>query len=128
LLVLALTVAVWKRAIVPLSVRFSALLLATVLVAPHLTVYDLLILAPVLLLLADWLMSVTPSPRTRRIGTALYLVYLLPLLGPLARWTHVQFSVIAMTAVAYLIWRYVSDASPNPLHDKLGELFKIADS
>jgi len=39
------------------------------------------------------------------IGTALYSVYMLPLLGPLARWTHVQLSVIAMGAVVYLIWR-----------------------
>jgi hypothetical protein len=86
-------------------VRFSALLFATVLVAPHLTVYDLVILAPALLLLSDWLMSAVPKRATAQIGTALYCVYMFPLLGPLARWTHLQLSVIAMAAVMLLLWR-----------------------
>ena len=45
LAVLVLAVRVWKSG-ASLPVRFSALLLATVLVSPHLTVYDLVILAP----------------------------------------------------------------------------------
>jgi hypothetical protein len=116
--VLALTIASWKRASdVPLALRYSALLLATVLVAPHLTVYDLVILAPVFLLLADWLMGQPPTGWTRLLGTLLYLVYVLPLLGPLVPWTHVQLSVVAMAATAYVIWhisRAVS-ASPAPV-------------
>jgi hypothetical protein len=28
-----------------------------------------------------------------------------PLLGPLAKWTHVQLSVIAIAAVLFLLWR-----------------------
>jgi hypothetical protein len=116
LLVLALTVAVWKRATVPLSVRFSALLFATVLVAPHLTVYDLVVLAPALLLLSDWVIGAASTSALRGMGAALYLVYMLPLLGPLARWTHVQLSVVAMAIVVYQIWRYTSDTSPGSLH------------
>src|SRR5262249_19604470 len=50
--VLGWTVAVWKSQ--PFSLKFSALLLATVLVSPHLTVYDLVILAPAILFLTDW--------------------------------------------------------------------------
>ncbi len=104
--VLALTVACWKRsAAVPLPLRFSLLLLASVLVAPHLTVYDLVILAPAFLLLADWIVGQPLTPSTRWLGTLLYLVYMLPLLGPFARWTHVQLSVIAMSATIWLIWR-----------------------
>jgi len=76
-------------------------LLATVLVAPHLTVYDLVILAPAMLLLADWLLAQELLPATGRMGTLLYLVYVLPLVGPLARWTHLQLSVIAMSALLY---------------------------
>jgi len=98
--VLGLTIALWLRP-APLALRFSALLLATVLVAPHLTVYDLVILAPAMLLLADWLLSQDLSPATGRMGTLLYLVYVLPLVGPLARWTHLQLSVIAMSALLY---------------------------
>jgi alpha-1,2-mannosyltransferase len=103
--VLGLVIAMWKRGeSVPLALRYSALLLATVLVAPHVTVYDLVILAPAILLLADWILG-RSNDLSLRLGTVLYLVYALPLLGPLTRWTHVQLSVIAMAAGVYLIWR-----------------------
>ncbi len=103
---LGLTVACWRRGkSVPLAVRYSALLLATVLVAPHLTVYDLVILAPAFLLLADWLAGEANGRSTPALGTLLYLAYILPLAGPLARWTHVQLSVIAMAGALFVIWR-----------------------
>jgi hypothetical protein len=84
-----------------------------VLVAPHLTVYDLVILAPALVLLADWLIGQPLTPSTRRLGTLLYLVYMLPLLGPFTRWTHVQFSVVAIAAAVYMIWS-ISRGSGSP--------------
>jgi hypothetical protein len=109
LAVLGLTVACWRRGpSLPLALKYSSLLFATVLVAPHLTVYDLLILAPAFFLLADWLAAQPPSSVTRWLGTLLYLVYMLPLLGPFARWTHVQLSVIAMAASLYVIWRVIN--------------------
>jgi len=96
--------ALWKKGGgVPLSLRFSALLLATVLISPHLTVYDLVVLAPAILLLADW--AVEHACNRNRIGALLYLVYALPLLGPLARFTHVQLSVIAMVILVLVLWR-----------------------
>jgi alpha-1,2-mannosyltransferase len=110
ILVLGLTIAVWKRGqSIPLALRFSSLLFATVLIAPHLTVYDLLILAPAFLLLSAWLMGQEGGPwigtSTPGLGTLLYLTYTLPLIGPFARWTHLQLSVVAMAAVVYVIWR-----------------------
>lgn len=99
---LAVSVAVWRTR-TPLSLRYSALLLATVLVAPHLTVYDLVILAPAVLLVSNELVGGHISRP--EMGTAVYLVYVLPLVGPLARWTHVQLAVIAMAVLLYLIWR-----------------------
>ena len=96
--------ALWKkRGRVPLSLRFSALLLATVLISPHLTVYDLVVLAPAILLLADWVVG--HASNRNHIGVLLYLVYALPLLGPVAGFTHVQLSVIAMVGLVYLLWR-----------------------
>jgi len=110
--ILGFTIACWKRnRTVPLPLRYSALLLASVLVAPHLTVYDLVILAPAFVLLADWLIGEPSTPATRRLGTFLYLVYMLPLLGSLTRWTHVQLSVIAMAATVCLIWSISREAS-----------------
>ena len=113
-IVLGLTIACWRRSpTVPLSLRYSALLLASVLLAPHLTVYDLVILAPAFILLADWLVAQPLAPSTRQLGTLLYLVYMLPLLGFSARWTHLQLSVLAMAATLYLIWR-ISCGSKAP--------------
>jgi hypothetical protein len=56
-------------------------------------------------LLADWLVDQPRTLSTRWLGTLLYLVYMLPLLGPFTRSTHIQLSVIAMAAALCLIWR-----------------------
>jgi alpha-1,2-mannosyltransferase len=104
IVVLGVTIAVWRHP-VPLALRYSALLLATVLVAPHFTVYDLVILAPAFLLLADLMAGQRDNRSPHWLGTTLYLIYALPLLGPLSRWTHVQLAVIAMTACVYVVWR-----------------------
>jgi len=101
-LVLICTVSIWKRE-QSLGVRFSALLLATALVSPHLTVYDLVVLAPAIVLLADW--SAAQRNSASSLAVLLYLVYVLPLLGPLTRWIHIQFSVVAMAALLVSIWR-----------------------
>jgi alpha-1,2-mannosyltransferase len=103
IVVLGLTIACWKRR-ATLALRYSCLLLASVLVAPHLTVYDLVILAPAFLLLANWLVGHPVGDLTGWLGTLLYLAYMLPLLGPFARWTHLQLSVIAMSGCVYIIW------------------------
>jgi alpha-1,2-mannosyltransferase len=103
-LLLGITILLWRRPSTPLRVRFSLLLFATVLVSPHLTVYDLVILAPALLLLADWLIG-SRSHGTGNLAAALYCVYMLPLAGPLAKWTHVQLTVISMAAVVFLLCR-----------------------
>ena len=112
--VLALTILCWRRSI-PLAVRYSLLLFATVLVAPHLTIYDLIILAPAFLLLADWIVAQPRSAMLRRLAVLLYFAYFLPLLGPLDPWTHLQLSVIAMVGVVYQIWRVAGRMAPLAL-------------
>jgi alpha-1,2-mannosyltransferase len=100
------TISLWRRRPeAPLALRYSSLLLASVLIAPHLTVYDLVILAPALLMVSDWLISQWKRKSMWILGSLLYCVYMLPLLGPLTRWTHVQLSVIAMTACVYMMWK-----------------------
>lgn len=110
--VMAWTINVWKRS-EDWGPRFSLLLLATVLGSPHLTVYDLVILAPAILLLSDWLIAQPRTSQTRLMGTVLYLVYVLPLVGPFARWTHVQLSVVAMGVLAYLITKTAGSHSSS---------------
>jgi len=92
---------VWRSPL-PLALRYSALLLAAVLVNPHLYIYDLLALAPALLLLADWAVA-NAQPRT--LPVLLYLAFLLPLFGPLARWTHLQVSVVIFAALLWTLHR-----------------------
>jgi hypothetical protein len=106
LIVLALTVRCWTSSL-PLGLRYSALLLASVLVSPHLTVYDLVILAPALLLTADWLVANPAAPFHNIIAILCYLIYLLPLIGPLARWTHAQLSVVAMAGLLWMLSKSV---------------------
>jgi alpha-1,2-mannosyltransferase len=101
--ILSVAVASW-RSRTPLSLRYSALLLATVLLAPHLTVYDLVILAPAFLLLSDWIVTHLGHPAMPQFKLLLYLAFMLPLLGPLAHWTHLQLSVPVMAALLFGIW------------------------
>ena len=113
LVILGLTAAVWShRPALPLALRYSSLLVASVLVAPHLIVYDLAILAPVFLLLSDWVIAQPPG-STSHMKVVLYLSYLAPLATePIARWTHLQISVVLMSVLVYMIWRAGRPGAP----------------
>jgi hypothetical protein len=100
IVVLFISIRCW-RSEAPLKLRYSVVLLATVLVAPHFTVYDLVILAPAFLLLGDWAIQDTENALARAAQVLVYLSYALFLLGPVSRFTHVQLSVLAMAA---LLW------------------------
>jgi hypothetical protein len=93
--VLSLAWRAWRRQSDP-GLRFAAVMLATVLVSPHLYVYDLLILAPALMVLAD---------RGRVPGIVVAMCYALPLVGPSANFTSVQLSVPVFAATLYLVSR-----------------------
>lgn len=117
IIVLAWTIVIWKSP-EPLSLKFPALLLATVLVSPHLTVYDLVILAPAILLLAEW--AVSQGSSYRGIGALLYAAYIFPLLGPSTSWTHVQLSVLAMTVLLYWICTIAKERAGSTGHRPAG--------
>jgi len=101
--ILTLAVLSWKS---PGSsaLRFSALVFAAVLVNPHVFVYDLLVLAPVFLLLTDWVLGNPLHPAAARISVLLYLAYLLPLFGPLALLPRLQLSVPAFVALQWTLF------------------------
>ena len=106
---LAMAVQCWRHE-ASLELRFSALLLATVLVCPHLTVYDLVILAPVFLFLADCAME-PEILEAAWLKTLLYACYPLFLLGPITRYTHLQLSVPAMAGVLGIVCLNASQQS-----------------
>ena len=93
---------VW-RAPAPLSLRYAFLLLATVLVSPHLNVYDLVILAPALLMIGDWALGHPDDARAKPVQRLMYYSYALPLAGAVTQFTHVQASVIAMSALSWVL-------------------------
>ena len=102
--IVVIAAASWRSSGV-LALRFSALTLAAVLVNPHLFVYDLLVLVPVLMLLADWTLSHADHNSSAPLRLFLYLSFILPLFGPVALWTHVQLSVMAFVGLQWLMWR-----------------------
>jgi len=97
--VVAIGAVIWKKPL-SLEVRYSALILAAVLVNPHIYIYDLLALAPALLLLANYSFHNADAHKPTLV-VLLYLAFLLPLFGPIAHWTHLQLSVIVF---ALLLW------------------------
>ena len=102
--VVTIAAATWKSSS-PLALRFAALTLAAVLVNPHLFVYDLLALAPALVLLVDWALSNTQRHSYATLFLFCYLAFILPLFGPLSRWTRVQLSVPVFVALLWTVWR-----------------------
>ncbi len=113
--VLVLAVRTWKGT-AALDLTYSSLLLATVLVAPHLTIYDLVIVAPVFMLVPECLQDSNNSFTAANENAdgvqrlLLYLCYGLPLLGPVTRWTHIQLSALAFAALLYVLWHRTKPA------------------
>jgi hypothetical protein len=108
-IVLTWAIKIWRRPL-PWNVRFSGLLITTVLIAPHLLVYDLIILAPAFLLLADWLLSLPevdrhpwPSAPFASLSVLLYLSYLLSLTESVTQYTHVQIETVVLALLLYAL-------------------------
>jgi hypothetical protein len=102
--VLLIAIRSWKKQ-AALPLRYSLLLFATVLVSPHLTVYDLVILAPAFLLLADWITQYPNHRYADSLKLLLYLCYPLFLLGPLSQSTRLQMSVPVMVGITWIAAR-----------------------
>jgi hypothetical protein len=115
--VLVVATRLWRHS-VPLGIRYSALLLATVLAAPHMRVYELVQLAPAFLLTSDVSERLMAGPR-RVFAVLLGLAYVLPLFGFLASVTHVQLSVPVLAGwLIALDWaglQRASDGRRDPL-------------
>ena len=111
-LVLALTVRLW-RVSVPLGIRYSGLILATILVSPHVGVYELVLLAPAFILTASESERSTDALR-RTFRVVLSFAYLVPMIGGLAAITHVQLSIPVFVAwFAALQWAAMRLPGPS---------------
>jgi hypothetical protein len=102
--ILFLLIRCWKNGS-ELNIKFGALLVATVLVSPHLTVYDLVILAPAFLLLVDRTLAHPAENQSSPLQLLIYSCFILFLFAPVVRIVHVQFSILAMTAIVVIGYR-----------------------
>jgi alpha-1,2-mannosyltransferase len=93
---------VWRRT-GSADVRFATVIIATVLLNPHLYVYDLIVLSVVFAALSRWLLD-APRARATEFRVLLHLLWWVPLVGPFAMLTHVQLTPIVLTA---LLWQLV---------------------
>jgi hypothetical protein len=100
-LVVAATLRTW-RSTAPVAIRFSVVVLATVLVNPHMFVYDTTVLVLPLILLGAWIEEHQPSWRIQY-WQATYLLCV-TLLIPTALWVGLQASVFLML---WIFWRVV---------------------
>jgi hypothetical protein len=102
---------VWRRTTDP-SLRMSALVIGMVLCAPHLYVYDLVVLAPVWISLTDRYLSHPNAPAI--VGRTLYVGYAAPLASPIiARWGHVQVSVVCLAGLHVYLWQLAGTAGSS---------------
>jgi hypothetical protein len=85
------------------ELRASALVIAAILISPHAFAYDLILLAPVYLLLANWLAEAPPDPRTRVVAWSLCALFVAPLLAAVPAPIRLQFSVTAMATVLWCL-------------------------
>jgi hypothetical protein len=81
----------------------AALVLAMSLAAPYLFVYDLTILAPAWIWLADWYLT---RDVPVNVGRALYAGYLAPLATPIVPFIHVQPSIPCLAYLLFAQWQF----------------------
>jgi glycosyl transferase family 87 len=103
---LLITARVW-RSNAAVEIRLSAIVLALILISPHVNAYDLILLAPIFFLLANWLVRSPGDSRGRVLSTWLCILIVAPIVGGLPAILRLQFSVTAMAAILFLLWRIV---------------------
>lgn len=100
-----ITSRIWRSA-AAIELRLSAVVLATILINPHVNAYDLILLAPVVLLLTTWLMvSVPGASHPRVLSTCLCVASAAPLCTGFPSIIRLQVSVTAMSIILWLLWR-----------------------
>jgi hypothetical protein len=70
-------------------------------------------MVPLFLLVAEWCIANATHPNAPAVGVLLYLSFLIPLFGPVARWTHVQLSVIIFATLLQQLWQIGSRSQPH---------------
>ena len=104
LVTLVVTANLW-RSDERFELRSSAIVLAMILISPHGFEYDLILLAPVYFLLANWIAESPDGRYTRPMSIALSALFFAPLFNGLPAVIRLQFSVTAMTFLLFALSR-----------------------
>jgi len=102
-LVLAFTIRIWRSG-APLRVRFGAVILASVLVNPHLLIYDATVVALPLIWFGAYIQERRAPREAALYWTSVYWLFV-TLLAPSARLIGLQVSVLLMVWLLVLIGR-----------------------
>jgi hypothetical protein len=101
---LTIAVRVW-RSDESIDIRLSAVTLAIILISPHVNAYDLMLIAPIALMVANRLVPVAMAGRGKALSMWLCVVLAAPLLYGLPAVVRLQCSATAMAVMLYLLWR-----------------------
>jgi hypothetical protein len=85
------------------DLRVAALITGTVLVNPHLYVYDLIVLSVVFAALVRWDADNPGASTAPAMRTFLHLLWWAPLVGPFAMLTRLQFTPIVLVSLLWTI-------------------------
>jgi hypothetical protein len=105
---IALIVAVWLgarawKSEAAVTWKWGQLVLLSVLASPHLLTYDLILLAIPLIAFADWSIARSEDSLQPTVARLLLVLYLAPFSSNLARLLPIQWSVVAMVALVWVM-------------------------
>jgi hypothetical protein len=107
LAVVIVTARLWRSG-AAFELRASAILVATILISPHAFAYDLVLLAPVFLLLANWIAGHGAGCSRQlhsQVSWCLCAMFVAPLLAVIPAVLRLQFSVTAMAILLSAVQR-----------------------
>jgi len=107
-----IVVRVWRSA-APVHVRTAALTIGSMLVNPHVNLYDAAVIAPALVSLTGWVeaQDETWAGLRERWRLALYALYAF-LLFPTAKITGLQLAPLVLLGMMYAVWRAATAGAP----------------
>jgi len=102
---LLMTARIWRSA-AAIELRLSAVVLAAILINPHVNAYDLILLAPVALLLTSWAVDRGPGAvPTPMLSACLCVAVAAPLYTGVPGIIRLPVLVAAMSAILLRLWR-----------------------
>ena len=114
--VLLIAAHVW-RSDESIDVRLSGLVLAIILISPHVNAYDLMLVAPIAFMSANWLTLAARDGRGNALSIWLCILLAAPLAGRLPAMIRLQFSATAMVAMLFLLFETSRTPAPATSQD-----------